>query len=108
MKSLFGCKGNFWWNRLDLILSKLTRCKVIPLVRSFFVGQHPGPYNCNRDALYEVTRADNNATEKAQFLLRCAMPKKADAVGCCLPFLGFGASSTRRRAVQNKRGSRSN
>ena len=30
---------------MDLLLVKVTECKVIPLVRSFFIAQNSGPYN---------------------------------------------------------------
>ena len=45
-----GFKVNFWQNGVDLLLAKVTRVKVIPNVRSIFVGQSRGTYY--RDALY--------------------------------------------------------
>ena len=38
---------------MDLLLEKENRLKVIPVVKSFFVGQNRVPYN--RDALYYCT-----------------------------------------------------
>ena len=38
------CEVNFWQNGTDMILLKVTGCKVILLERSIFVGQNWGPY----------------------------------------------------------------
>ena len=41
----------FWWNRMYFLLVKAIGCKVIPLVRSIFIGQKHGPYHRDVHAL---------------------------------------------------------
>ena len=41
---IFGCEANFWQNGMDRLLVKVTRFKIIPLLRSNFVGQNRRSY----------------------------------------------------------------